>query len=185
MIGSTRQSLDAKPLSKSLTKPMPNIRLSASAGWSSETSSIFCRTRKMRVLFLWLLAVIIAPAEVGAAEKLVVAFPSLATALSPSWITAERGLWQKYGLEVELIYLDGGSRSVSALIGGSAQLIFGSDVLVTVANLQGADLIPARRNHQYTRLCAGNVTRHSKHGGPERQNPGYNHGSRCGLCAAV
>lgn len=104
-------------------------------------SSIFCRTSKMRVLFLWLLAAIIAPAHIGAAEKLRVAFPSFATALSPSWITAERGFWQKYGLEVELIYLDGGSRSVSALIGGSAQLIFGSDVLVTVANLQGANLI--------------------------------------------
>ena len=104
-------------------------------------SSIFCHTRKMRLVWLWLLAVSIAPAHIGAAENLVVAFPSLATALSPSWITAERGLWRKYGLEVELIYLDGGSRSVSALIGGSAQLIFGSDVLVTVANLQGANLI--------------------------------------------
>jgi NitT/TauT family transport system substrate-binding protein len=104
-------------------------------------SSIFCHTRNMRLILFWLMAVIIAPAHTGAAEKLRVAFPSLATALSPSWITAERGLWQKYGLEVELIYLDGGSRAVSALIGGSAQLIFGSDVLVTVANLQGANLI--------------------------------------------
>ena len=120
---------------------MPNIHLSASVGWSSEMSSIFCHTRKMRLLLLWLLAFSIAPAQVRAAQKLRVAFPSLATALSPSWITAERGLWQKYGLDVELIYLDGGSRSVSALIGGSAQLIFGSDVLVTVANLQGANLI--------------------------------------------
>jgi ABC-type nitrate/sulfonate/bicarbonate transport system substrate-binding protein len=122
-------------------------------------SSIFCHTRKMRLLLLWLLAVSIAPAQIGAAEKLRVAFPSLATGLSPSWITAERGLWHKNGLEVELIYLDGGSRSVSALIGGSAQLIFGSDVLVTVANLQGANL-SARCNDQYTRLCAGNIARH-------------------------
>jgi NitT/TauT family transport system substrate-binding protein len=104
-------------------------------------SSILCHTHKMWLILSWLLALSIGPGPIGAAEKLRVAFPSLATALSPSWITAERGLWQRYGLDVELIYLDGGSRTVSALIGGSAQLIFGSDVLVTVANLQGANLI--------------------------------------------
>jgi NitT/TauT family transport system substrate-binding protein len=74
------------------------------------------------------------------AEKLRAAFPSLATALSPSWIAAEKGFWKKYGLDVELIYLDGGARSVSALIGGSVQLVFGSDALVTIGNLQGANL---------------------------------------------
>ena len=54
-----------------------------------------------------------------AADKIRVAFPSLATALSPSWITADKGMWRKYGLEVELIYLDGGARSVAALIGAA------------------------------------------------------------------
>jgi NitT/TauT family transport system substrate-binding protein len=76
-----------------------------------------------------------------AADKIRVAFPSLATALSPSWITADKGMWRKYGLEVELIYLDGGARSVAALIGGSTQLIIGSDILVTIANIQGSNLI--------------------------------------------
>jgi NitT/TauT family transport system substrate-binding protein len=76
----------------------------------------------------------------SAAEKLRAAFPSLATALSPSWIAAEKGFWKKYGLDVELIYLDGGTRTVAALVGGSVQLVFGSDTLVTIGNLQGANL---------------------------------------------
>ena len=78
--------------------------------------------------------------KADAAEKLRAAFPSLATALSPSWIAAEKGFWKKYGIDVELIYLDGGARSVAALIGGSVQVVFGSDALVTIGNLQGANL---------------------------------------------
>jgi NitT/TauT family transport system substrate-binding protein len=95
-----------------------------------------------RLLNLLALSVVIflGRTEASAAEKLRVALPSLATALSPSWITAGKGFWRKHGLEVELIYLDGGARSVAALIGGSTQLVFGSDILVTIANIQGANL---------------------------------------------
>jgi NitT/TauT family transport system substrate-binding protein len=93
----------------------------------------------LRVLALSVLLVL-GVTDTFAAEKLRAAFPSLATALSPSWITAEKGFWRKYGLEVELIYLDGGARSVAALVGGSTQLVFGSDILVTIANIQGGNL---------------------------------------------
>jgi NitT/TauT family transport system substrate-binding protein len=94
---------------------------------------------RLKLLALGVLLVL-GGTETFAAEKLRVAFPSLATALSPSWITLEKGFWRKHGLEVELIYLDGGARSVAALIGGSTQLVLGSDILVTIANIQGANL---------------------------------------------
>ncbi len=75
-----------------------------------------------------------------AAEKLQVGFPALATALSPSWVTADKGFWKKYGLDVDLIYLAGGT-IVPALIGGSVQLIISSDPGTTIAMLQGAKLV--------------------------------------------
>ena len=34
-----------------------------------------------------------------------------------------KGIWKKHGLDVELIYLRGGSRTVSALIGGSVDFV--------------------------------------------------------------
>lgn len=74
------------------------------------------------------------------AEILRVGFPSLATGFAPSWVTADRGIWKKHGLDVELIYLRGGSRTVSALIAGSVDFILGSDLGVTTAILQGASL---------------------------------------------
>jgi NitT/TauT family transport system substrate-binding protein len=75
-----------------------------------------------------------------AAESFRVGFPSLATGFAPSWVTAEKGIWKKQGLDVELIYLRGGSRTVSALIAGSVDFILGSDLGVTTAIVQGASL---------------------------------------------
>jgi ABC-type nitrate/sulfonate/bicarbonate transport system substrate-binding protein len=47
-------------------------------------------------------------------------------------------MWTKHGLEVELIFLRGGSRTVSAMLGGSVDFILGSDLGATTAILQGA-----------------------------------------------
>ncbi len=75
------------------------------------------------------------------AESIRVGYPSLATGFAPSWVTADTGLWKKYGLDVELIYLRGGARTVSALVGGSIDIIIGSDIGTIQALLHGADLV--------------------------------------------
>jgi ABC-type nitrate/sulfonate/bicarbonate transport system substrate-binding protein len=75
------------------------------------------------------------------AETIRVGFPSLATGFAPSWVTADKGLWKKHGLEVDLIYLRGGSRTVSAMVGGSIDIIIGSDIGTIQAILQGAELV--------------------------------------------
>jgi NitT/TauT family transport system substrate-binding protein len=77
---------------------------------------------------------------VRAAETFRVGYPSLATGFAASWVTADRGIWKKHGLDVELIFLRGGSRTVSALIGGSVDFVLGSDLGITTAILQGASL---------------------------------------------
>ena len=57
-----------------------------------------------------------------------------------AYLAQDAGMWKKHGLDVELIFLRGGSRTVSALIGGSVDFIIGSDLGVTTAILQGAAL---------------------------------------------
>ncbi len=74
------------------------------------------------------------------AQVVRVGYPSLATGFAASWVTADKGIWKKHGLDVELIFLRGGSRTVSALIAGSVDFILGSDLGVVAANLQGASL---------------------------------------------
>ncbi|HME59850.1 MAG TPA: ABC transporter substrate-binding protein [Candidatus Binatia bacterium] len=75
------------------------------------------------------------------AEKLRVAYPTLGPGSTPSWVTHETGFWKKSGLDVELILLSGGARMLPALISGSVDMILGSDTGVTLANLQGANLV--------------------------------------------
>ena len=87
-----------------------------------------------------LVVLIVHVTPLWAAEVFRIGFPSLATGFAPSWVTAEKNIWNKHGLAVELIYLRGGARTVSALIGGSVDFILGSDLGVTTAILQGASL---------------------------------------------
>lgn len=75
------------------------------------------------------------------AEKLRIAYPTLGPGSTPSWVTLEMGFWKKSGLDVELILLSGGARMLPALISGSVDIILGSDTGVTLANLQGANLV--------------------------------------------
>ncbi len=69
-----------------------------------------------------------------------VGYPSLATGFAASWVTADKGFWKKHGLDVELIFLRGGGRTVAALIGGSVDVILGSDLGITTGIIQGANL---------------------------------------------
>ena len=74
-------------------------------------------------------------------EKLRAAYPAVAPGSTPSWITAEKRIWQKYGLEVEPILVSGGARAVPALLGQSVQFLFGSDTGITTAQLQGIPVV--------------------------------------------
>ena len=76
-----------------------------------------------------------------AAEKMTVAYATLGPALSPGWVTSDKGIWRKHGLDIDLVYLGGGSRSVPALLSGSIQLFFGSDTAAYVAAIQGAKIV--------------------------------------------
>jgi NitT/TauT family transport system substrate-binding protein len=102
----------------------------------------YSRFSRMFFFSLYILNLILSQfAPVSAADSFKVGFPSLATGFAPSWVTMDKGIWKKHGVDVELIYLRGGSRTVSALIGGSVDFILGSDLGVTTAILQGASLI--------------------------------------------
>ena len=97
--------------------------------------------RHVQILFIVLgVSLVLAAPSRCDAEIVRLGFPSLATGFAPSWVTVDKAIWKKHGLDVELIYLRGGSRTVSALIGGSVDFILGSDLGVTTAILQGAGL---------------------------------------------
>jgi NitT/TauT family transport system substrate-binding protein len=75
---------------------------------------------------------------VSAADKLRVGFPSLATALSPTWVAAKKGFWKKYDLDVELILLSG-AVIIPTLLSGSLDVVIGSDTSAIISNLKGGN----------------------------------------------
>ena len=97
----------------------------------------------MRLLFLIAVAVVLLATNGTAhsAEKIRAAFPAVAPGLAASWVTAEKRIWQKYGLDVETILVSGGARAVPALISDSVQFLLGADSGVTTALLQGLPLV--------------------------------------------
>ncbi len=100
-------------------------------------------TRERLTVFLIVIACVLwfSTSQAGAAEKIRVAYPAVAPGLTPSWITAEAGIWRKYGLDVETILVSGGARAVPALISNSVQFLMGSDTGVTTARLQGLPVV--------------------------------------------
>jgi ABC-type nitrate/sulfonate/bicarbonate transport system substrate-binding protein len=74
------------------------------------------------------------------ADRLRVGFPSLATALSPTWVAAKKGFWKKYDLDVELILLSG-AVIIPTLLSGSLDVVIGSDTSTILANLKGANVL--------------------------------------------
>ncbi|MGH7831594.1 MAG: ABC transporter substrate-binding protein, partial [Candidatus Binatia bacterium] len=60
--------------------------------------------------------------------------------MAPLWVAYERGFLRKYGLDVQLIFIGGGSQTVQALIGGDVSLAQVAGAGVIQADLQGADL---------------------------------------------
>jgi NitT/TauT family transport system substrate-binding protein len=97
----------------------------------------------MKCIAALLIAVVLTviTVEGQAAEKIRVAYPAVAPGSTPSWVTAEKGFWKKYGLDVEPILVSGGARAVPALIGNSVQFLVGSDTGVTTAQLQGLPVV--------------------------------------------
>src|SRR5512141_1368813 len=51
-------------------------------------------------------------------EKLTIGWSAVAGSQAPFWITKEAGLFDKNGLDVIMIYLDGGSRATQAMMSG-------------------------------------------------------------------
>ena len=97
----------------------------------------------MQLVYLMMIgaALVSATASARAADKLRVAYPAVAPGSTPSWVTAEKGIWRRYGFDVETVLVSGGARAVPALVSHSVQFLIGSDTGVTTAMLQGIPVV--------------------------------------------
>jgi ABC-type nitrate/sulfonate/bicarbonate transport system substrate-binding protein len=55
-------------------------------------------------------------------EKLTIGWSAIAGSQAPFWITKEAGFFDKNGLDVTMIYVDGGSKATQALMSGDVPI---------------------------------------------------------------
>jgi NitT/TauT family transport system substrate-binding protein len=76
-----------------------------------------------------------------APQKLRVAYAAVTAAFSIPWIAKEAGIFQRHGLDVELVYIAAGSRAVQTLVGGSIDVAAIGGPAGVDAKLAGADTV--------------------------------------------
>ncbi|HEY5599286.1 MAG TPA: hypothetical protein VIK48_01235, partial [Candidatus Manganitrophaceae bacterium] len=75
----------------------------------------------LRYLITFFFFVLTLPFAGNAADRIVADFGGLSGFQSASWVAKDLRLFEKYGLDADLVMITGGARSVAALLGGSTQ----------------------------------------------------------------
>jgi ABC-type nitrate/sulfonate/bicarbonate transport system substrate-binding protein len=78
-------------------------------------------------------------------EKVTIAYSSISGNMAPLWITHERGFFRKYGLDVQLVFIESGSTTAQSLISKD----------VTLAQMAGAGVIQSRLRGSDVLMIAG------------------------------
>jgi NitT/TauT family transport system substrate-binding protein len=90
----------------------------------------------------WLFTAIIFLISSGAgAEPVRIAYTSIALVYGPLWVTRDAGIFKKYNIDPELLYIAGGPPSLQALIAGDVAVSFTAGGATVAANLSGSDVV--------------------------------------------
>jgi NitT/TauT family transport system substrate-binding protein len=74
-------------------------------------------------------------------EKITIAFSSVSANMAPLWITQERGFFRKYGLDVQLVFIESGSTTVQSLISKEVAFAQMAGAGVLQSRLRGSDVV--------------------------------------------
>jgi NitT/TauT family transport system substrate-binding protein len=73
--------------------------------------------------------------------RLRITYSSISAASLVTWVAKDAGIFQKYGLDVGLIYIGGGTMAMSTTISGETQITQGAGTGSILARLSGADTV--------------------------------------------
>ena len=103
-----------------------------------------------RCFIPWLLAILLLsmshPGKAAELTKMPVGI-LLSGEMSATYIAHKKGLFEKHGLAVELMYFEGGSQAIQALLAGQIPLTVTAGPEGVVAKLQGADIVLLSTNN--------------------------------------
>src|SRR6476620_6573535 len=104
-----------------------------------------CSAMKKGTWIFASLALVLMPRMALAQDKkldsFTISYASVSGTRAPLWIAKDLGLFEKYGLDGNLIYIASGVTSVNALLGGSVDIIAASGSSAVGAAARGAPLV--------------------------------------------
>src|SRR5688572_1551320 len=74
-------------------------------------------------------------------EKITIAYSSISGNMAPLWITHDRGFFRKYGLDVQLVFIESGSTTVQSLISKDVAFAQMAGAAVVQSRLRGSDVV--------------------------------------------
>jgi len=92
-----------------------------------------------KILILTVLAFLL-PSSLRAQEKILVSYDGHSGFQGPIWASKDLGLFEKHGLNAELVMIPGGARAMQALVSGSTHFAQGSATAPISVHLQGGDV---------------------------------------------
>ena len=96
------------------------------------------RCHKAFILVLLALPLWHSPAR--ALESIVIAYPTTSSQFTPLWFTRDVGLYEKYGLDGKLVFIQGGSVLLQAMLAGQAQAAQNGVAETVTAILRGGEV---------------------------------------------
>jgi len=97
------------------------------------------------ILFSWAASVLLflsataALLSAAALEKINASYGAISGSMAPIWLAKEAKLFEKQGLDLNLVYIPGGPRSIMSLLGASVQFVNHSGMPALEAYQRGAD----------------------------------------------
>jgi len=87
-----------------------------------------------------LMACMLSFAPARALESIVIAYPTTSSQFTPLWFARDVGLYEKYNLDGKLVFIQGGSVLLQAMIAGQAQAAQNGIAETVTAILRGGDV---------------------------------------------
>ena len=79
--------------------------------------------------------------EVFGQNKLLLGYSSLSSNQTPIWVAKEEGFYKRFGIEADLILIEGSTRGAQALISGDLPMIGMAGQAIISSRARGADLV--------------------------------------------
>ena len=112
------------------------------------------------------------PLAFGQLTKVKTSYSALTANMAAYWLAKETRLFEKHGLDVDVVLIESGVTTVQALTAGETQIAMGGGTVAVSSNLAGSDIVSIASIESRLALCLAGAERDQNHRSAERKAAG-------------